>query len=199
MRYQKCVSSHVCCKFSFGSYLGAVSPATLSFCRGEGEHYSFLSPPCGKKPQGATERCHPGLLWPDLSGSFSYWKAEVLWLPICLSCTSGCVWEMGWAEQLLPSTAPCVVPPAEDNDFFLYIPHIKHVEWRKLRVIKAQFPIRLGSVRARNTSRRIESICQWQPPQTAAWPQSHLLHCLEWNWVFNEMKGKVSKSSGNRL
>lgn len=27
------------------------------------------------------------------------------------TCTLGCVWEMRWAEQLLPSTAPCVALP----------------------------------------------------------------------------------------
>lgn len=34
------------------------------------------------------------------------------------ACSPGCVWEMGWAEQLLPSTVLCMVPTAENNYFF---------------------------------------------------------------------------------
>lgn len=73
-----------CCH---GSYLGAVSPdTTSSFCREGGEHYSFLSPPGGKKSQGTTELHHPELSWPDLPGNFSYWKAEVP-RPLVCPCT----------------------------------------------------------------------------------------------------------------
>lgn len=98
-----------CCH---GSYLGAVSPATSSFCRGEGGHYSFLFPPCDKEPQGTTELHHPGLLWPDLSGSFSYWKAKVLWLLVCLCTYPGlCVGNgMGRADPAQHSAvrgSPC--------------------------------------------------------------------------------------------
>lgn len=172
------------------------------------EHYSSLSPPCGKKPQGTTKLCHPGLLWPDLSGSFSYWKAKVLWLLICL-CMYPRLWGK-WGGQ----SSSC---PAQHSAWFLlqkiitfsvYISHIKHAEWGKLRVIKAAIPNRRGSGEAWSTS--IHGMMHKHPQELREsasgnhlkllrGPRSHLLHWLEWNGVFHEMKGKVSESSGNAL
>lgn len=140
-----------CCH---GSYLGAVSPdTTSSFCREGGEHYSFLSPPGGKKSQGTTELHHPELSWPDLPGNFSYWKAEVP-RPLVCPCTY---------PRLRVGNGVGRMAPAQHN------------------AVRGPPPYHPGYGRAWSTSRS-ESIWHWQRPQNC-WVGSDPTCCIVWNEI----------------